>query len=431
MINTTVILVLLISFVIMLAMGVEICYALGFSSLVACLMLGITPKVLFSTYIGKISNSSLMAIPFFIIMGEFMNTGGITTRLVELADSLIGWMRGGLAMVNCLASMFFGGISGSPVADCSSLGPIEISMMKGQGYDTEFSTAITMASSIQGMIIPPSHTMVLYAVTAGGVSIAALYMGGLLAGVLLGVCLMVYCYIMAVKRNYPHGAKFSVRRVGKAFIHSIWGIISMVIVVGGVLGGLMTATEAAACGAVWAFIVAFFIHREAKWKDLPGIFLRTAKAVATTLYLAAAAFAFSWVVTYLRIPQLLTNTLLSISNNKVVIFLIINIICLFLGCFMNTSSIILIMVPIMLPIVQSFGMHPVQFGVMLVMNLGIGLLTPPVGSVLFVGSSISNIKIEPLIKETLPALLFMVVALLLVTFVPAITTFLPSVLHYI
>ena len=181
MINTTVILVLLISFVIMLAMGVEICYALGFSSLVACLMLGITPKVLFSTYIGKISNSSLMAIPFFIIMGEFMNTGGITTRLVELADSLIGWMRGGLAMVNCLASMFFGGISGSPVADCSSLGPIEISMMKGQGYDTEFSTAITMASSIQGMIIPPSHTMVLYAVTAGGVSIAALYMGGLLA----------------------------------------------------------------------------------------------------------------------------------------------------------------------------------------------------------------------------------------------------------
>lgn len=429
--NSLVITVLLVSFVITLLMGVEICYGLGFSALLACLMIGIQPTALFQIFIGKIANSSLMAIPFFILMGEFMNSGGISSRLVRLADSLVGWMRGGLAMVNCVDSMFFGGISGSPVSDCASLGPIIIPMMTEQGYDKEFSTAITMTSSIQGMIIPPSHTLVLFAVTAGGVSIAALYMGGIIAGILLGVSLMVYCGIISRKRNYPYGSKFSIKNIYYSLKETIWGLIAILIVVGGVFVGLMTATEAAAAAAVYSFIVAFFIHREAKWSDLPGMFVRTAKTCAQTLFLAAAAFAFSWIVTYLRIPQTVTKILLTVSESKYVILLIINAILIFLGCFMNTSSIILIMVPILLPVVQRYGMHPVQFGIMLTMNLGIGLITPPVGSVLFVGSAISGIKIEPLIKETLPPLLTMTIALMLVTYIPEISTFLPSVFGYI
>lgn len=432
MMNTSfAILVLLGSFLVMLLMGVEIMYALGLSAFFTCLYVGIPASSIFNTIIGKISNSSLMAIPFFVLMGEFMSLGGISSRLVELANSLVGWMRGGLAMVNCVASMFFGGISGSPVADCASLGPILIPMMEKQGYDKEFSTGITMTSSIEGMIIPPSHTMVIFAVTAGGVSIAGLYMGGILAGILLGLCLMVYSYIMAKRHNYPCGIRFSLKIFLKAVYRSIWGIIAMLIVVGGVFAGIMTATEAAAAAAAYCFFVAFFISREAKITDLPGIFKRTLRSVATVLFLASSATAFSWILTFLKIPQYVASGLLAVTANKYILLVFINIILLILGCFMNTSSIILIMVPILLPIVQSFGMHPIQLGVMMVMNLGIGLLTPPVGSVLFVGSSMSGLPLEKLVKVVMPQLIAMVAALLLVTFVPAITLWLPTLLGYV
>lgn len=431
MVNTSIgILILIGSFVFMLFIGVEIMYALGFAAFITCAYIGLPLQSIFQTMIGKISNTSLMAIPFFILMGEFMSLGGISSRLVDLANALVGWMRGGLAMVNCVASMFFGGISGSPVADCASLGPILIPMMEEQGYDKEFSTGITMTSSIEGMIIPPSHTMVIYAVTAGGVSIAGLYMGGIFAGILLGVCLMIYSYIMAKKNNYPCGVKFSFKQLGKAAVKSIWGIIAMLIVVGGVFAGIMTATEAAASAAVYCALIAFFVSKEARLKDLPGIFKRTIKSVATVLFLASSATAFSWVLTYLKIPQLVTNALLSVTSNKYIILLIINVILLFLGCFMNTSSIILIMVPITLPLIQSFGMSPIQYGVMMVMNLGIGLLTPPVGSVLFIGSSISGLPIEKLTKVILPQWIAMIAALLLVTYLPAITMWLPTLFHY-
>lgn len=432
MMNTSfAILVLLGSFLVMLLMGVEIMYALGLSAFFTCLYVGVPVTSIFNTIIGKISNSSLMAIPFFVLMGEFMSLGGISSRLVELANSLVGWMRGGLAMVNCVASMFFGGISGSPVADCASLGPILIPMMEKQGYDKEFSTGITMTSSIEGMIIPPSHTMVIFAVTAGGVSIAGLYMGGILAGILLGLCLMVYSYIMAKRHNYPCGIRFSIKIFLKAVYRSIWGIIAMLIVVGGVFAGIMTATEAAAAAAAYCFFVAFFISREAKITDLPGIFKRTLRSVATVLFLASSATAFSWILTFLKIPQYVASGLLAVTANKYILLVFINIILLILGCFMNTSSVILIMVPILLPIVQSFGMHPIQLGVMMVMNLGIGLLTPPVGSVLFVGSSISGLPLEKLVRVVMPQLIAMVAALLLVTFVPAITLWLPTLLGYV
>lgn len=431
LINSTAIAILLISFLLMLLMGVEICYSLGASALMACIYMGIDGQALFQSLITKISNTSLMAIPFFILMGEFMSIGGISTRLVKLADAFVGWMRGGLAMVNCVDSMLFGGISGSPVADCASLGPIMIPMMEEQGYDKDFATALTMTSSIQGLIIPPSHTMVLYAVTAGGVSIAALYMGGLLAGIMMGVILMIYCYIVAVRRNYPYGKPFSLKSTALAVKDAIWGIIAMLIVVGGVFMGMMTATEAAAAACVYSAFVAFFVYKEAKLSDLKGIFQRTVKSVATVLFLAAAATAFSWIITFLQIPRQVTNLLLSITTSKYLLLLIINAILLVLGCFMNTSSIILIMVPILLPVVKMLGMNAIQFGVMMVLNLGIGLLTPPVGSVLFVGSSISGIKIEHLIKAVMPQFIALMAALLLITFVPGITMALPTFFGYV
>lgn len=429
--NANAIIILIGSFTIMLMMGVEIMYSLGFSAFITVAYLGLPITSVFQTMIGKISNTSLMAIPFFMLMGEFMSLGGISDRLVDLADSVVGWMRGGLAMVNCVASMLFGGISGSPVADCASLGPILIPMMEEQGYDKDFSTGITMTSSIEGMIIPPSHTIVIYAVTAGGVSIAALYMGGILAGILLGLCLMVYSYIMAVKHNYPHGRKFSIKRVIKSAWKSIYGIIAMLIVVGGVFAGIMTATEAAALAAIYCGFIAFFVSKEAKVSDLPGIFTRTLKSTATVLFLASSATAFSWVITFLRIPQSVSAALLSITTNKYLLLLIINALLLVMGCFMNTASIIMIMVPIFLPIVQSFGMSPVQFGIMMVMNLGIGLLTPPVGSVLFVGSSVSGLPLERLIKVVTPQWIAMVAALILVAVCPPITMYLPSLFHYV
>ena len=432
MINTSsAILILVGTFVFLLLIGMEICYALGISAIVTCLYVGLNPQAIFQTMIGKVSNTSLMSIPFFILMGEFMSVGGLSTRLVKLADAFVGWMRGGLAMVNCVDSMFFGGISGSPVADCASLGPIMIPMMEEQGYDRDFATSLTMSSAIQGLIIPPSHTLVIYAVTVGGISIAGLYMGGILAGICLGICLMIYCHFIAKKRNYPRGSRFSIVNVLIAVKESVWGIITMLIVVGGVFAGYMTATEAAAAAAVFSAFVAFFVYKEAKLSDLKGIFLRTIRSVGNVLFLAATATAFSWIITFLRIPQYITDMILSLTNNQYLILLIINLILLFLGCFMNTASIIMIMAPILLPIVSTFGMHPIQFGIMMVLNLGIGLLTPPVGSVLFVGSSISGLPIERLVKAVVPQFFTMLLALALISLIPAITMYLPQLFGYV
>ncbi len=423
--------VLVGSFVVMLMMGVEISYTLGLSAVFTCLAMNIDLTVVFQTIFYKMSNYSLLAVPCFMLMGEFMSIGTMANNIEELAMVLVGWMPGGLAMVNVVDSMFFGGVSGSSVADVSSLGPIVIKLMKDSGYDEDFSVALTCTSSIQGIIIPPSHNLVIYAVTAGGVSVAALYMGGYLSGILLGLCLAVYCYFVAKKRHYPvvKGLTF------KRFFHALWisvpTILCMIVVVGGVLLGWMTATESAAAAAVFCFIYTFVIERKGTFKDLVNAFKKTSKTIGSVLILAACATAFSWVITYLRIPQLVTKGLFSITSNKFLMLLIINAILFVMGCFMNMLSIVYIMVPIMLPVVQQLGMHPVQFGIMMILNLGIGLLTPPVGQVLFVGCSVGNISMEKLTKALLPQMAFMCVALVLVTYVPAITMWLPKLAGYV
>lgn len=425
------IMILVGSFALMLIMGVEIAYALGLSAVFTCMYMGIDLLVVFQSIFNKMANYSLLAVPCFMLMGEFMSIGSMSSNIVGLANVLVGWMPGGLAMVNVVDSMFFGGVSGSSVADVSSLGPIVIKLMKDSGYDEDFSVALTCTSSIQGIIIPPSHNLVIYAVTAGGVSVAALYMGGYLSGILLGLCLAVYCFFVAKKRHYPRAEKFTI----KNFLCALWlalpALGAMLVVVGSVLLGWMTATEAAAAACIYTFIFTFIVEKAGTVKDIYVAFSRTIRTIGSVLILAACATAFSWVITYLRIPQMVTVGLFAITTNKYVMLLIINAILLIMGCFMNMVSIVYIMTPILLPIVTSFGMHPVTFGIMMIMNLGIGLLTPPVGQVLFVGSSISGLSVERLTKALLPQMAFMVIALILITLIPSVTMWLPTVLGYI
>ncbi len=425
------IIVLVGSFALLLIMGVEISYTLGISAVLTCLYMNINLQTVFQTIFYKMSNYSLLAVPCFMLMGEFMSIGTMADSIEELATVLVGWMPGGLAMVNVVDSMFFGGVSGSSVADVSSLGPITIKLMTDAGYDKDFSVALTCTSAIQGIIIPPSHNLVIYAVTAGGVSVAALYMGGYLSGIVLGLCLAVYCFFVSKKRHYPVVKGITFQR----FAHAIWislpMIITMVIVVGGVLFGWMTATESAAAAAVITFIYTFCIERKGSWKALLNAFKKVSKTIGSVLILAACATAFSWVITYLRIPQIVTQGLFSITNSKFLMLLIINVVLLIMGCFMNMLSIVYIMVPILLPVVKALGMHEVQFGIMLIMNLGIGLLTPPVGQVLFVGCSVGETSMEKLTKALLPQMAFMVLALILVTYIPAITMWLPQYFGYI
>lgn len=419
------------SFIFMLLMGVEIAYSLGLAAVFTCLFMDINLLVVFQAIFYKMANYSLLAVPCFMLMGEFMSIGSMATNIVGLANVLVGWMPGGLAMVNVVDSMFFGGISGSAVADVSSIGSIVIRLMKEAGYDEDFSVALTCTSSIQGIIIPPSHNLVIYAVTAGGVSIAALYMGGYLSGIMLGLCLAVYCFIVSKKRKYPVAEPFKWSNFVRALWKSLPAIGCMIVVVGGVLFGWMTATESAAAACVYCFIFTFVIERAGTRRDLYEAFSNTIKTIGSVLILAACATAFSWVITYLRIPQIVTAGLFSITENKVLMLLIINGILLIMGVFMNMVSIIYIMVPILLPVITKLGMHPVQFGIMLILNLGVGLLTPPVGQVLFVGCSVGNISMERLTKALLPQLAFMTVALVLITFWPPLTMWLPRAVGYI
>lgn len=426
---TTASIILIGSFLTMIAIGSNIAYALGISALFCALYLQFPLMMVVNLILVKFGSFTLLAVPFFILAGELMGSGGISDRLIRLSKAIIGWMRGGLAMVNIVASTFFGGISGSAAADTASLGAILIPMMVKEGYDEEFSTSITMTSSVQGILIPPSHNLVIYAVAAGGVSIAELFMAGIVPGLLLGLCLAIYCYVVAVKRNYPKGNNFSVKVLFKELKGSILALGTVIIVVGGVVAGVCTATEAAALAVVYSFIVTFFVYRDIPLSEFKNILIRSVKTMSTVLILTSCATAFSFFITYLQIPQKLTVALLAISSNKYVLYLLVNLILILLGCFMNTISIILIMTPILLPIVESLGMSPVQFGIMMILNLGIGLITPPVGNILFIGSSVSGISVERLSKSVLPQLGVMFIALLLVTYIPAVSMTLPHILY--
>ena len=429
--ETTAIFVLLGTFFGLIALGCHISYSMIAASIVTFFVLDIAPYTVISSLASGISSFTFLAIPFFIFSGEIMSHGGISNRLIKLADACVGWMRGGLAMVNIFASVLFGAISGSAAADTASLGSILIPMMEKQGYDKEFSTAVTMSSSVEGMLIPPSHNMIIYAMAAGGLSVSALFMAGIGPGLLLALVLMVYSYYLAVKRKYPKGTKFSIKYLVKTLFESIWGAGTIIIVVGGVVSGFFTATESAAIACIYSILVSTLIYKEMKFRDILPVMKKSIKVLSTILLLIAASGPFGFCISYLSIPEMIVNGLLAITSNKFMLLLIINLMILLLGTILGMASIIVIVTPILVPVLQAIDVSLVQFGVILILNCGIGLITPPVGGVLFIGSGVSGVPIEKLVKHTLPMLGFMVIVLALVTYVPSISLGIPKLMGLI
>lgn len=357
--------ILLGSFALLLVLKVPITFTLAMSSIVTAIYLKIPLMAILQQMVQGVNSFSLLAIPFFIIAGEIMGEGGISRRLIEFSNVIVGRVRGGLAQVNVLASMFFGGISGSAVADVSSIGTILIPMMKKQGYKSDFSVAITVTSACQGIIIPPSHNMIIYSLAAGGVSVGRLFLGGFIPGVSLGIALMIVCYILAVKQNHPRGGSYTWKEALRVTKEAVLGLITAVIIMGGVISGVFTATESAAVACVYAFFVTFFVYREIPLSRMNKILYSSLKTLAMVMSLIAAAKAFGWLLAYLRIPALATSALLSVSDNPVILLLLINLLLLGLGCIMDMAPLILITTPILFPVVvKTLGMDPVQFGIM-------------------------------------------------------------------
>ena len=420
--------ILLISFLVLLMLRIPVTFALGVSSVLTAIYFDVPLLVIVQKMAKGIESPSLMAIPFFILAGEIMSAGGISRRIIGFANVLIGRVRGGLAQVNVLASMFFGGISGSAVADTSSIGAMLIPMMKADGYDDDYSVAVTVTSSCQGVIIPPSHNMIIYSLAAGGLSVGKLFLGGLVPGVILGIGLMIVSYVIAVKRGYPKGKKVGFKEGLLISADAFWGLLTAVIIIGGVLSGIFTATESAAIACVYAFFVTFFIYREIPIKAMNKILYNSLKTLALVLSLIAAAKAFGHMLALLQVPALATRALLTVTDNKYLLLLLITVLVLLLGCIMDMAPLILILTPILLPVVTSLGMDPIQFGVVLILNLAIGLCTPPVGGALFVGCAVGGVSIEKMTKALLPFYAVMVVVLLLITFIPQIVMWVPNML---
>lgn len=427
--NNIAVMILLVTFFVLILLRVNIAFAVGIASCLCLMYLRIPLSNVCQQMVKGLNSFSLMAVPFFITMGGLMGGGGISERLIKLADSMVGWMRGGAAMVNILASLFFGGISGSASADTASLGNIEIPMMVNMGYDADFSTAVTITSSVEGLLIPPSHNMVIYATAAGGLSVGALFMAGYIPGVMLALSLMVGSYIISVKRHYPKGEPFKFSRFLTCMKSSIWALLSVMIVVVGVVFGVFTATESAAIAVIYSLLVGMFVYKEMSLKGVWKVLGECIDTLSIVLILCGTSSIFGYCLTYLHVPDLAANAIIGCSHNPVVIALLINLILLVLGCVMDMAPIILIATPILLPVATSIGISPIQFGIIMVLNCGIGLLTPPVGTCLFISSAISHLPIEKIAKATLPFYLCMIVVLMLLTFVPAFTLLLPNLFY--
>jgi tripartite ATP-independent transporter DctM subunit len=423
--------ILLAVFVLCVILGIPIAFALAVAALGTALFEGIPTLIVFQRMVAGINTFSLLAIPFFIFAGEIMMRGGIALRLVRFAETLVGQVRGGLGVVNVLTSMLFGGISGSAVADTSALGSVMIPMMRERGYDDDYSVNVTVTSSIAGVLIPPSHNMILYALAAGGgMSITSLFIAGIVPGVLLCACLSVAAYLVAVRRGYPSSKFPGWAAVLAAGASALPGFFTAVVIIGGVVSGIFTVTESAAIGVIYALLVTIFFYRSLSWKDFTDSLKQAIRTTAMVMVLVGTAQAFSYFIALYQVPAAILTGLQSLSENKYVLLLLINISLLLLGMFMDMGALILITTPIFLPVAVALGMDPVQFGMLLMMNLGLGLTTPPVGGCLFVGCSIAKVKIEEVIGTIWPYYLAIFVAMMLTTYVPAVSMFLPGLLGY-
>ncbi len=430
--NLTEVLILVISFLVLLSIGVPIAYSIGIAS-VLTILVSIPTMPALTTFAQRMATSldsfSLLAIPFFILSGQLMNKGGIAGRLIDFSKVIVGRLPGGLAFVNIIACMLFGAISGSAVAAASAIGGVMNKRMEDEGYDRPFSAAINITSATTGMIIPPSNILIVYSLASGGVSIAALFIAGYVPGLLLGLGLMIVAGVIAYRKKLRGGESVSISFAFKKLLDAIPSLLMLVIVIGGIVVGIFTATEASAIAVLYTLILAM-IYKEVKVKDLPQILLDTVKTTSIVMILIATSVGMSWVMSYENIPQEVSSLLIGLSDNKIVILLIINLVLLFVGIFMDMTPAVLIFTPIFLPVVIELGVDPVHFGIVMVLNLCIGLCTPPVGSVLFIGCGVANIKIHQVIKPLMPLFLMMLFILLVVTYIPEITLWLPTIFGF-
>lgn len=420
-------LVLITAFFVFVFIGAPIAYAMGMAALFGAFWIGIPHEAVMIKVSDGIAKFSLLAIPFFVLAGAIMAEGGMARRLVAFANVLVGFVRGGLALVNIVASTFFAGISGSSVADTSSIGSVLIPQMVKEGYPRIFAVNVTISGSLQAILIPPSHNMVIYSMAAGGgISVASLFLGGVLPGLLLGLALSIYVLIVSYREGYPKGKPVAFGEAVKITVEAMWGLGTMIIILGGILTGVFTATESAAVACMYSFLVTMLVYKDYKWRDLPLLLHRVVKTVSMVMILIAFASAFGYIVALMQVPAKVTAFFLTLSDNKYVILFMINIMLLILGCLMDMAPLILICTPILLPIINKLGVDPVHFGIIMIVNLGIGLLTPPVGSVLFVGCAIGKVTIEQVTRSIWPFYIVMFVVLMLVTYLPAITLWLPG-----
>ena len=424
------ILLLFVSFFGMLAYGVPVAYSIGISTTLTILLnIAFLPGI---TTVAQrmttgIDSFALLAIPFFVLAGELMNKGGVAGRLINLAKSLVGSLPGGLAYVNTLAAMLFGAISGSAVAAASAIGSVMTDRMEDEGYPRPFSAAVNISASTTGLLIPPSNVLIVYALASGGTaSVAALFIAGYVPGILVGLALMVVAALISRRRKFARGERVSLPQVWRDFRRAFFSLLMLVVIVGGIVAGVFTATEAAAVAVLYALVLGV-AYGTITWRELPGVLLSSARTTAVVMFLISTSMAMSWLFSFESIPQLMTNFLLETVSSPVLIFLLINLTLLIFGTFMDITPAVLIFTPIFLPVVMDLGMHPVHFGIIMVLNLCIGLCTPPVGTILFVGAGVAKVSVSKVIRPLLPFLAVMVGVLLLITFFEELTLWLPRV----
>jgi tripartite ATP-independent transporter DctM subunit len=424
-------LILIGGFAVLCALGMPVAYALGLAAVLAALWIDIPLEAVMLKVSDGTDDFALLAIPFFILAGGIMAEGGLAERLVNLAKVFVGFIRGGLALVNILASAFFGCISGSSVADTASIGSVMIPQMEKNGYPRLFAVNVTCAGSLQPLLIPPSHNAVIYSLAAGGtISIADLFLAGAIPGFLLGLCLMAMCLVIARRRNFPRGEAIPPRRALKIIVEAFWALLTVFIIIGGILSGIFTPTESAAVACIYAFMVTMFIYRDYKWHELPLLVARVVRTVGIVMIMIGFSVAFGYLMALMQVPAKAAAFFLTVADNKYTLLLLINLLLLMLGTFMDLAPMLLICTPIFLPIVIQFGIDPVHFGIIMILNLGIGLLTPPVGPTLAVGCAIGKVSMEAVSRSILPFYLPMLFVLILVTYIPALSLWLPSLFKF-
>ncbi|HKK44627.1 MAG TPA: TRAP transporter large permease [Balneolaceae bacterium] len=427
------ILILVVSFIILITVGVPIAYSIGISSILTMLV-GILPIPALTTMAERMAagldSFTLLAIPFFILAGQLMNRGGVATKLIDFAKSWVEMLPGGLAYVNIIAAMLFGAVSGSAAAAASGIGGFMIPRMKDEGYDKPFSAAVNITSATTGLVIPPSNILIVYSLASGGVSIGALFLAGYIPGIIAGLSLMAVAGFIAFKNDYPVGDRPSLKTMLFRFLDALPSLFMIVLVIGGIIAGIFTATEASAIAVIYTLILSVVFYKKIKIRDLPEILLESVLTTSIVMLLIGASMGMSWIMSYEQIPQTVSAAILSVSHNEIIVLLLINLILLFVGMFMDMTPAVLIFTPIFLPIVTQFGIDPIQFGIIMVLNLCIGLCTPPVGSVLFIGCSVADIRIEEVVKPLIPLFVAMIVALMLVTYIPQLSLWLPNLFGF-